>query len=258
MRKKILRLSCLAIGLAISAINCLAAGSEPQKSAARQINAVRLTQKHFYWGDTEAIISMIGVRINNHGSMKYSLVAASPLWNVTIFRDDDHTYVSQSLQQLEKSGIVSSFVFNRPERNEHQTGQHRTSKIGDMQIEQIMGVREVFAYLPMEGITVPPVLRIIHETYKMPTDGGIPVKFSKSLRGSEALTGMNLTGTIRVYLSTTNIEKIKVSSEIFQPPAGYKLAKSMQEVLLSKNSRDASEDLDQMFDVGTNKAKKHL
>jgi len=200
---------------------------------------------------------MTGVRINNHGSMKYSLVAASPQWNVTIFRDDDHTFVSQSLKQLEKNGIVSSFVFNRPERNENPTGPHRTPKIGDMKVEQIMGVREVFAYLPIEGITVPPVQRIIHETYKMPTDGGIPVKFSKSLRGAETLTGMNLTGTIRVYLSTTNIEKIKVSPDIFQPPVGYKLAKSMQEVLLSKNSRDASEDLDQMFDIGTNKTKKH-
>ncbi|MBS1996437.1 MAG: hypothetical protein JSS86_09015, partial [Cyanobacteria bacterium SZAS LIN-2] len=81
------------------------------------ISALKLTQTHHYWGETETIVSLQGLRINNRGRMRYSLVAKSPDWSVSVFRDDDKTYLTQPLNQFEANGIISNFVLQKQEKD---------------------------------------------------------------------------------------------------------------------------------------------
>jgi len=230
-------------------------GLIPAQAATPEIPAVRLTQRHFYWGETETTVSKLGVRISNQGRQKFTLVASSPAWVVTIYRDDDRTYISEPLKLFEANGIVSTFVLNRPERNERYGSLQQKTKIFNRTVEETRGDREVFAKLPLSNIAAPEVERIINTTYKVPTDDGIPVLFTKKLKGKDRMSGMEVTGQIRVYLTTTKIENIHVSPSFFAAPTGYRLCKSKQEVLLSKANREASGDFDQMFEVGKNSRK---
>ncbi len=64
------------------------------------------------------------------------------------------------------------------------------------------------------------------------------------------LTGLKRSGQLRNVLYTSGLQKVKVNKEIFEAPVGYKRAASVQEVLMSKVSRDASGDMDEIFEIG--------
>ena len=66
------------------------------------------------------------------------------------------------------------------------------------------------------------------------------------------MTGLDSAGSMRVYISTRSIKAVQVPADFFQPPAGYRLSKSKQEVMMSKDSREASGDFDEIFDIGKN------
>ncbi len=83
-RSRIFLALCLTAGTLASALSCTAQSTKHSTL----IPALKLTQTHFYFGDTETIVSMKGVRINNHGRMKFVLVAKSPDWVVNVFRTD--------------------------------------------------------------------------------------------------------------------------------------------------------------------------
>lgn len=221
------------------------------------VSAMKLTQTHYYWGDTETIISKFGVRINNKGRMKYSLVACSPIWKVTVFRDDDKTYKSQSLAQFEKTGLVSEFVLKPQGRilEAYARPQITDSKFEGHKTKRYIGPRSVFECLPHAE---PAVEAIIYATYKVPTNGGIPIRYMKTLRGRDAMSGMDENGILRVYLKTKSIAHIMVPKTYFEPPKGYRQCQSIQEVTLSKVSRDASGDFDELFEINNpNRKKEH-
>ncbi|MBK9773545.1 MAG: hypothetical protein IPP57_22480 [Candidatus Obscuribacter sp.] len=93
------------------------ANASPSSDQSSLIPALKLKQKHYYWGDTETIVSLDGIRIDNRGRMFYSLVAKSPSWDVIVFRDDDKTYLRQSLSDFESTGMVNNFVVEKRPRN---------------------------------------------------------------------------------------------------------------------------------------------
>ena len=219
------------------------------------MDAVKLTQMHFYWGETETTVSQKGIRISNQGRQKFTLVAASPAWTVTIFRDDDRTYVSESLKEYESTGIVNAMVLNKPERTEQYNGLPQKMKIGNTWVNVLRGNREEFANLPLGKIAAPEVERILSTTYRIPTDQGIPLFFTKKQKGIDRMSGLDKTGERRVYLQTSKIENIRVSPSIFTAPSGYRLCKSKQEVVLSKANREASGDFDEIFEAGQNSRK---
>lgn len=211
--------------------------------------ALKLTQKHNYWGDTETIVSMNGLRINNKGRMKYSLVARSPEWDVTVFRDDDKTFLSQNLQQFEKTGLISDYVVKKYSRSVTAPGPVRTGKVGDLATQIFTRPFAELESLPLKNIASPPVEAILYAAYKLPTNGGIPIRFTKIMKGSGSMFSSGSKGTRRNYLITTRIEHTNVATKLFEPPTGYTRCKSMQEVLLSKISRDASGDFDELFKI---------
>lgn len=208
--------------------------------------ALRLTQRHNYWGETETIVSMNGLRINNKGRMKYSLVARSPKWEVVVFRDDDKTFINQSLQDFEKTGLISDAVVKHYPHTLGAQSKVRKGKIGAL---TTLISSEPFAemeYLPLKNIATEPVEAILYAAYKLPTNGGIPIKYTKILSGYK---NPNNRGAPRIYFSTARVEHIDVSRKLFEPPRGYTRCKSMQEVLLSKISREASGDFDELFEI---------
>jgi len=256
--RKATQLSSLQFVLVAAALSqCLLSplSAAPASKGNGMVDAVKLTQTHFYWGETETTVSQKGIRISNQGRQKFTLVAASPSWTVTIFRDDDRTYIRESLAQYESTGIVSALVLNKPERTERYKGLPQKMKIGDRLVDAIRGNREEFAKLPLGNIAAPEVERILSTTYRLPTDQGIPLFFTKKQQGIDRMSGLDKTGERRIYLKTSKIENIRVSPSIFTAPSGYRLCKSMQEVVLSKANREASGDFDEMFEAGQNSRK---
>lgn len=207
--------------------------------------ALKLKQKHNYWGETETIISFNGVRINNKGRMKYSLVARAPQWKVVVFRDDDKTFISQSLQQFERTGLISELVVKKYPRA--LGAQTRTRKNGDLTTLIYSEPFVQMEILPLKNIATAPVEAILYAAYKLPTNGGIPIRYTKFNGRFNTTTNPRVTHTD--YLTTTKIEHIEFASKLFEVPRGYTRCKSMQEVLLSKISREASGDFDELFEI---------
>lgn len=213
--------------------------------------AVKLVQKHNYWGDMETIVSQQGVRINNKGRWGYCLVAKTPDWKVTVFRDDDKTYYSKDLKQFMQSGIVSDLLVKKQERITPPGGLVTTRKLGDALVKDIRRQRSEYSYLPLTGIAAPQVESILYESFKVSTNGGIPLRQYKIVQGGvDWMTGLDSAGDERMLLNTRKIERVKVPISIFDAPSGYARSKSVQEVLLSKKGRDASGDFDEMFEIG--------
>ncbi|MBS1999119.1 MAG: hypothetical protein JSS86_22490 [Cyanobacteria bacterium SZAS LIN-2] len=220
------------------------------------VSALHLKQTHYYWDDTELYLSNVGLRLNNLGRMGFSLVAAAPDWEVTVFRQDDKTCVRQSLDSFARTGLVSDFLLKRSPRTfEQSVLARRDIKFGKFPGRLYSNEREIFEFLPLAPYAAPPCERIIFTVYKIPTNRGIPMKCIKLLRGVDGLTGRDRTGDQRVYLVTRRIEMVNVSPEIFQAPKGYLASKSIQEVILSKENRSASGDLDELFEAHRSKRK---
>ena len=237
----ILLLTCL------PGLYCFAQAKVPKKIA-----ALKLEQTHFFYGETETIVSLQGLRINNRGRMHFSLVAAGPSWNVTIFRADVKTYISESFNDFLVNGLVSNFVVKRQDSASSVGSVIRRRKVDGFVVRELGSNRDVFAYLPLDNIAAPQVERLLYSIYRTPTNGGIPVTFTKKLSGRDWMTGLDSAGSMRVYISTRSIKAVQVPADFFQPPAGYRLSKSKQEVMMSKDSREASVDFDEIFDIGKN------
>ncbi len=214
------------------------------------IPALKLTQTHFYFGDTDTIVSMQGVRINNRGRMKFVLVAKSPDWVVFVFRDDDHTYISKSLQAFQTSGLVSNLLV-KSRQQEVSLGTTKDVKVYGLTVKQTDNSLDEFEYLPLQNYAAPQVERIIRAAYKLPTNGGIPIRYKRISRGkSDKISRINTVGDLKSYIVTKKIERVMVPAELFEVPHGYAVRTIMQEVLMSKIHREASGDMDVWFDIG--------
>lgn len=232
--------------IALSAIECKA-----RSRIVTLVPAVKLLQTHSYWGETETFVSLYGVRLNNRGRMKYSLVAKSPDWAVTVFRDDDKTFYSQSLNQFLDTGILSNFIMKRKERSIESRKRPVDKKIGDVIVKQLKEPRTELCYLPIDKVAAPQAESILYEVFRVPTNGGIPIRWTKKVFGGvDFISGLDTRDDYRIYLTTKNIEHAMVSPNLFVAPPGYSRTKSVQEVLINKVGRDASGDLDEMFEIG--------
>lgn len=219
-------------------------------AASKPIAALKLTQSHCYWGGSETIISLDGMRLENKGRMHFIVVASSPTWDVTIFRDDDKVFVKESLKEFESTGLVSEFLVTKQPRKFDGVGAKFTSRVGDMEVSEVKGPKEQFAYLPLGKVAAPQVERILYTIFKQSTDGGIPIKYARVQKGVDWLTGLKRSGQMRNVLYTSGLQRVKVGKELFAAPVGYRRAASVQEVLMSKVSRDASGDMDEIFEIG--------
>ncbi len=212
-------------------------------------NALRLTQTHTFMGRCQLTASSHGIRIENQDKLKFVLVAKAPDWRVTIFRNDDKTYFSQSLKDFQNTGLVSGFVMiERPRKLSSADFAKSSFKFCGYDILRWTGRNSTFKYLPLGNIA-PQVESIIFAAYKVPTNGGLPVTYVKSQSGRDYTNGISEEGHLETLLDTSKIESVADDPKLFIAPSGYKQAKSVGVVFVGSAARNASGDFQNLFEM---------
>jgi len=206
---------------------------------------LRLRQSHDVLGDNILTVAPSGVRLENVGHFKFVLVAKAPDWRVTIYRIDDKLYFAMSLTEFEENGLMSGFLIGYKPRSldSHQFLARKMTYL-NYQIIRMTSSEGSLKYLPLGNYASGPVERIIYMTYKVPTCGGIPLDWS-FVQGRDWVSHTSNGGHLEAYLTTSEIDPVKVSPAIFTPPKYYQRAKSLREVVsgsdVSKKTEDALE-----------------
>jgi len=77
---------------------------------------IRIYQTNAVFGAGHVTVSPDGFRMENTGRLKFILVAKPPSWQVSVFRNDDKTFFTESLTQFEDTGLVSGLISAAKER----------------------------------------------------------------------------------------------------------------------------------------------
>lgn len=206
-------------------------------------DAIKLKQTHFFMGTSVVTVAPNGIRLENTAQLKFTLVAKAPEWRIYVYRLDDKTYFSQSLKAFEQSGLMSNFCF--PFKPAMFTGKRCTSEtltIDGFKVIQLIARGEKLRY--MDIVTLPlAVKKILYASYKMPTNGGIPVQYMYHVSGVDLVTGMNRKNEIETVLDTATIKQVKVSQHEFELPPGLTAINSMREVVAGNNTRNRDDDI---------------
>ena len=212
-------------------------------------NALRLTQTHTFMGRCQLTASSHGIRLENQDKLKFVLVAKAPDWRVTVFRNDDKTYFSQSLKDFQNTGLVSGFVMiERPRKLNSADFAKSSFKFCGYDILRWTGRNSTFKYLPLGNIA-PQVESIIFAAYKVPTNGGLPVTYIKAQSGRDYTTGISEEGHLETLLDTTKIEPAVDDPKLFIAPSGYKQAESVRVVFVGSAARNESGDFQNLFEM---------
>ncbi|MBP9092008.1 hypothetical protein KBI23_13360 [bacterium] len=218
---------------------------------ARAEKALRLTQTHNVMGNSVMTFNSNGMRLENTSGLKYTVVAKAPDWRVTVFRNDDKSYYSQSLKEFEQAGLLSGFVLVIRDRNivdkRNEKFRVTTFDFYGQKIVRMTGKEKMLKYMPLKQ-NVPELERLDYAIFKQPTNGGIAIGYQTTHGGRDYITGMNNAGRRQIHLETSKIEEIDVSPSFFKAPSGYKLAKSIGEVVTAANTRAEDADYQELFD----------
>lgn len=210
-------------------------------AAPSEVQALKLTQVHNFMGGFNVLVAKDAIRMQSTGQLGFVLVAKAPDWKITVFRTDDKTFYSESLAQLEDTGLFSSFLFTLKERHVN-TADFRQSimKIGNFNVKRLTSNIYTLKFMDLPPKTAPQVERIFYSVYKFPTNGAIPIGYAGIHANSDFLTGARNKGRFEVFLDTSQIEKVMVSPAMFQPPANLKKAASLREVVSGNKSREST------------------
>lgn len=211
--------------------------------------AIVLDQVHTFMGRGQLTVSARGIRLENQDKLKFILVAKAPDWRVTIFRDDDRTYFSESLNVFESTGLFSGFVLLQKER--YLKASHFTkSSVKFLGREAVSWTRphQTLKFLMVKNLA-PEAERIIWAAYKTPTNGAIPLVFIKAQSGKDYTSGANQEGLMETILNTTKIKDTDCRPKLFEAPSGYKPTKSLGVVFAGSAVRHDSVDFQSLFDM---------
>lgn len=221
--------------------------------AAPTEKALKLYQKHYFYGTNELTIAADGMRLVNTGTLKFVVVARAPEWKINIYRPDEKIYFSESLSQLSDTGLVSNFLVGKRSRLPDR-GPYRRSDFDfcGLKAVRLTAARETFKYLPLDRALNAPrqVEAAIYAIYKMPTNGGITLAFDAVSEHNDFLSGTNTIGSREQFISTSKIESLSVSPDIFNLPPGYKKADSVRTVVTGETGRRQSEEALETFGRG--------
>jgi hypothetical protein len=216
-----------------------------------QQNALKFMQIHYFMGSTEVTITKHAIRMDNTGRLHFSLVAKAPDWTVTVFRNDDKTYYSESLKQLESSGLVAEYLVTWRDRTikDIERYQSSTTMLFGLQAQQLTSRGTLFMYVPLSQVfnADREIETIMYASYKLSTCGGIPLKVAGRKGKANLLETINMEGQWETYLDTVKIIPVSAKPEDFLAPKGYKRAKSIREVVAGANSRTQSKEVMDMF-----------
>jgi len=218
---------------------------------ASQEKALKFIQIHYFFGPTVVTIAKHAIRMDNIGRLKFSLVSKAPDWIITVFRDDDKTYFSESFKQLDDTGLVADFIIGRRDRYFPKTEKFRKSTISifGFQADKYESSSTTFVCVPMSQVfnADQKIEDILQATYKLSTCGAIPLQNTGTRGPKNILETVSAEGSRETYLSTNKVIPVQVSSDIFDPPKGFKKAKSVREVVAGTNSRTKSRDVMDLF-----------
>lgn len=222
---------------------------KPKAQTGPKQEALELKQTHYFFGDVQTIASKTAIRMEDTGSWKFVLVARAPDWKVTVFRDDDKLYYSCPLKTFLEGGMVSQFLVTK--KGEYMNGGRKetlSATVGGVHVTRYMGPIALCEYVASDKLVAPQVVSILYETFRMPTNGGVTLRFVQANKGTDWMTGLKEDGQ-HIMLSTKSAKIVNVPATIFDAPTGYKLSKSLREVLISKETRDSSGDAKDLFDI---------
>jgi hypothetical protein len=211
--------------------------------------ALRLDQTHSFMGRGQLTVSAKGVRLENKDKLKFTLVAKAPDWRVTIFRNDDKTYFSESLKEFESSGLFSGFVMLPPGKHLRPTGFSRSAfNFCGREAICMTSRKATLKYMPL-GIVAPEAESIVYAAYKTPTNGGLPLVYVKAHGGKDYTSAASQHGRLENIIDTSKIETIEDNAKFYTAPSGYKLVKSLGLVFAGSSVRNDSVDFQNLFDM---------
>ncbi len=211
--------------------------------------ALRLDQTHSFMGRAQLTVSAKGVRLENKDKLKFILVAKAPDWRVTIYRNDDKTYFSESLKEFESTGLFSGFVMLLPGKHLRSTGFTRSSlDFCGREVIRMASRKATLKYMPL-GYVAPEVETIVYAAYKTPTNGGLPLVYVKAHGGKDYTTGVSQEGQLESILDTTKIETTEDNPKLYAVPSGLKLVKNLGLVFAGSSVRNDSVDFQNLFDM---------
>jgi len=185
---------------------------------------------------TPAAVKLVGL-----GKFRFSLVSRAPEWNVTVYREDDKIYCTKNLSEFcDQGGLFSNLVMVQKERMMPRGSKPRKDTVSGFIVNRYSWAGVVFKCLPVEGNTAPPVERILHAGYKVPTNGQIPISYEVVLSGKDWMTLLSEEGIRRAFLATKKITRRRVFSSEFDVPSGFAKEKSLTRVVVGdeKKMRD--------------------
>lgn len=219
-------------------------------------SALRLEQTHSFMGRAQLTVSAKGLRLENKDKLKFILVAKAPDWRVTIYRNDDKTYFSESLKEFESTGLFSGFVMLPPGKHLRSTGFTRSSfNFCGREVIRMTGSKATLKYIPL-GNVAPEVESIVYAAYKTPTNGGLPLVYVKAHGGKDYTSGASQEGHLEKIIDTSKIETIEDNPKLYIVPSGLKLAKSLGLVFAGSSVRNDSVDFQNLFDMKTSGGRK--
>lgn len=219
------------------------------RAAAKSIQAVRIYQTHYFMGTEQLTVTPNAVRLDNTAQLRFTLLAKAPDWKVTIYRPDDKTYFTQDLKEFEDTGLLSDLLIGRKERTVADRPMRASTMMLDgFKIERLTSPWTTMKFIKLNGIAAPQTEKILYATYKLPTNGGIPLTFIGTHGRVDFITGMKSKGSREINLDTTKIERVTVAANFFTLPPGLKKAASIRDVVSGRTNRSQSEAVDEIFE----------
>ena len=179
--------------------------------------------------------------------MKFIIVARAPSWTVTVYRNDDKTYFEESLAAFSETGAVSGIMLSFREKDILQAAKPKPVEVSGFKAIKLLDKFAEFVYIPDDHTLPPAVHDFIYAAYKMPTCGGIPLRYVRVQKGKDMITQLDETGQNLLMISTTKINNVSVPPSFFVRPSGFRKAKSLGDVVLSEQKREESKDFQLMF-----------
>jgi hypothetical protein len=243
-----LTFSLLNVGLLLVNVANQALGAQPRPGE-RTIHAIRLTQSHYFMGSELVTIAPDAIRIENTSQLRFTLVSKAPEWKVTVFRLDDKTYFTEDLKTFQDTGLLSDLLIGRKERKIlDRPLRASTMMLNGFKIERLTSPWTTLKFMKLDGVASPSIEKILYATYKLPTNGGIPLAFTGTHGTADFITGMQNKGRREINLDTSKIERVSVAPSFFSPPSGFKKAASIRDVVSGHTNRKNSEAANIMLD----------
>jgi hypothetical protein len=212
------------------------------------VNALVLEQEHVYLGKTKVILTPIAVRMDGLGKFHFSVISKAPTWEVSAFRLDDQLIVTQSFEEFCEQGLFSNLVLLQKDRKFPPGGKVTTRRINNFPITQVQLGNTTFQGMDYKSYASPQAEQFLLYAYKMPTSGKLPIGYKVILTGTDWMTQLSEEGQKRVFLSTSKISYVPVSTAQFDVPTGLTPTKSVTRIIVGDTKKMHKTGVDVLFE----------